>query len=158
VSRVSAEKGATKRDRWLTDEEETRLLAVCSSWLSELVVFALHSGMRLGEILALTWAGVDLFRKTVTVFRSKNGERRTVPANGTVMALFKEKTKVRTFKTELVFPSRTGTPLDPNHLRRALRIALKRLVFKMFISTTSDTRLPRGWCNPGWICTRCNDC
>ena len=126
VSRVSAEKGANKRDRWLTDEEEMRLLAVCPSWLSDLVVFALHSGMRLGEILALTWAGVDLFRKTVTVFRSKNGERRTVPANQTVMALFKERTKVRTFKTELVFPSRTGTPLDPNHLRRALRTATTR--------------------------------
>ena len=28
VSRVSAEKGANKRDRWLTDEEEMRLLAV----------------------------------------------------------------------------------------------------------------------------------
>ena len=49
--------------------------------------------MRLGEILALTWAGVDLFRKTVTVFRSKNGERRTVPVNQTVMALFKDRTK-----------------------------------------------------------------
>jgi integrase len=92
----------SKRDRWLTDEEETRLLAVCSFWLRDLVVFALHSGMRLGEILALTWAGVDLFRKTVTVFRFKNGERRTVPVNQTVMALFKEKPTVRTLKTELV--------------------------------------------------------
>jgi site-specific recombinase XerD len=79
VSRVSLEKGASKRDRWLTEEEETRLLAACPPWLRELVLFALHSGMRLGEILALTWTGVDLFRKTVTVFRSKNGERRTVP-------------------------------------------------------------------------------
>jgi len=91
VSRVSAEKGANKRDRWLTDEEETRLLSVCPSWLRDLVVFALHSGMRLGEILALTWSGVDLFRRTVTVFRSKNGERRTVPLNQTVMALLTEK-------------------------------------------------------------------
>jgi len=126
VSRVSAEKGANKRDRWLTDDEETRLLAICPSWVRELVVFALHSGMRLGEILALTWTGVDLFRRTVTVFRSKNGERRIVPINQSVMALLKEKAKVRLLKTELVFPSRTGTPLDPNHLRRALRIAITR--------------------------------
>jgi integrase len=58
--------------------------------------------MRLGEILALTWAGVDLFRRTVTVFRSKNGERRTVPVNNTLIALLKEKAQVRRLKTELV--------------------------------------------------------
>jgi len=126
VCRVSAEKGAIKRDRWLTEDEERQLLSVSPSWLCEIVMFALHSGMRLGEILALTWAGVDLFRRTVTVFHSKNGEQRTVPANQTVIALLKEKAKVRLLKTELVFPSRTGTPLDPNHLRRALRIALTR--------------------------------
>jgi integrase len=81
VIRVSAEKGANKRDRWLTEDEEMQLLPVCPSLLREVLVFALHSGMRLGEILALTWTGVDLFRKTVTVFHSKNGERRAVPMN-----------------------------------------------------------------------------
>src|SRR5262249_35051665 len=110
----------------LTEEEETRLLAVCPSWLRELLLFALHSGMRLGEILALTWIGVDLFRKTVTVFRSKNGERRTVPVNQTVMTVLKEKGKVRRVNTELVFPSRTGTRIDANHLRRAFRAATTR--------------------------------
>ena len=126
VSRVSMEKGANKRDRWLTEDEEARLLAACPSWLRELVVFALHSGMRLGEILALTWTGVDLFRKTVTVFRSKNGERRTVPLNQTVMTLLTDKAKVRHLKTTLVFPSRAGTGIDPNHLRRALRPAMAK--------------------------------
>ena len=100
------------------------MLTVCPSWLRELVVFALHSGMRLGEILSLTWSAVDLFRRTVTVFRSKNGERRTVPLNQTVMALLTEKAKVRHLKSTLVFPSHAGTPLDPNHLRRALRPAM----------------------------------
>jgi len=126
VSRVSLEKGANKRDRWLTEGEEARLLTVCPSWLRELVVFALHSGMRLGEILSLTWNAVDLFRRTATVFRSKNGERRTVPLNHTVMALLTEKAKVRHLKTSLVFPSQAGTPLDPNHLRRALRPAMAK--------------------------------
>ena len=42
--------------------------------------FAVHTGMRRGEILALTWAGVDFTRRTVTVFKSKNGERRTIPS------------------------------------------------------------------------------
>ena len=126
VSRVSLEKGVTKRDRWLMEDEEARLLDACPSWLRELVVFALHSGMRLGEILSLTWTGVDLFRRTATVFESKNGERRTVPLNHTVMALLTEKAKVRHIKTALVFPSLAGTRLDPNHLRRALRPAMAK--------------------------------
>jgi integrase len=64
VSRVSLEKGANKRDRWLIEDEEARLLSACPSWLRDLVVFALHTGMRLGEILSLTWRAVDLFRRT----------------------------------------------------------------------------------------------
>jgi len=37
---VSAEKGAIKRDRWLTEDEEKRLLNVSPSWLRELVVLS----------------------------------------------------------------------------------------------------------------------
>jgi site-specific recombinase XerD len=68
VCRVSMEKENNTRDRWLAREEEQRLLAAATPWLRELVIFAIHTGMRMGEILALTWAGVDLFRRTVTIF------------------------------------------------------------------------------------------
>lgn len=132
VSRVSLEKGVTKRDRWLTEEEEIRLLAACPFWLRDLVIFALHTGMRLGEVLALTWNGVDLARSTVIVFRSKNGERRTIPLNQTVMALLKEKSRVQHINTVLVFPSKTGTLLDANHLRRAFRVAISRAELQDF--------------------------
>ena len=79
------------RDRWLTLEEEHRLLQAVLPWLRELLVFAIHTGMRMGEIVSLTWAGVVLSRRNVTVFRSKNGERRTIPANHTVLGLLGEK-------------------------------------------------------------------
>ena len=61
--------------------------------------------MRMGEILALTWAGVDLFRRTVTVFQSKNGERRTIPVNTTVLNLLKQKYAARPRTTDVVFHS-----------------------------------------------------
>src|SRR4030042_5728420 len=48
VERVSMEEENNKRDRWLTTEEEERLLKVCPSWLRGLVIFALNTGMRLG--------------------------------------------------------------------------------------------------------------
>jgi integrase len=125
VRRVSMEQEHNKRDRWLTDQEESQLLEACPLWLREIVTFALHTGMRMGEILSLTWEGVDLFRKTVTVFRSKNGERRTLPINQTVLDLLKNKAKVRPLKTNLVFCSQALTPREGSHLRRAFRAALR---------------------------------
>ena len=124
VCRVSMEKENNARDRWLTVDEEQRLLAAAPPWLRELMVFAIYTGMRMGEILALTWAGVDLFRRTVTVFRSKNGERRTIPVNTTVLDLVKRKYAARPKTTDLVFHSESCTALDGSNIRRALTTAL----------------------------------
>ncbi|MFQ5580850.1 MAG: site-specific integrase [Nitrospiria bacterium] len=62
------EKENIKRDRWLSFEEEEQLLKACPSWLEKILVFALNTGMRRGEILrrvflsALTKAGIEDFR------------------------------------------------------------------------------------------------
>lgn len=132
VSRVSMEKENNKRDRWLTEEEESRLLGSCRPWLRDLVLFALHTGMRMGEILELTWRGVDFTRRTVTVFRSKNGERRTIPVNETVLQVLKEKSKVRSLNSDRVFCSKIFTPLESGHLRRAFRLALSKAKIEEF--------------------------
>jgi integrase len=148
VSRVSLEKENNQRDRWLTHEEEERLLAACLPWVKQIVVFALNTGMRMGEILALTWAGADLFRRTVTVFRSKNGERRTIPVNHTVLELLKEKARGRSLDQDLVFCSQAGTMVDHNNLRRAFRAAMGKAKIADFhfhdLRHTFATRLTQG--------------
>jgi integrase len=126
VTRISLEKLNNKRDRWLTFEEEERLLQVCPVWLRNLALFGLNTGMRLGEILSLTWKGGDLFRKTATVFRSKNNEKRTIPLNEAAFELLKAKREVRSIKTDLVFHTKTHTAIDECNVGRAFRIALKR--------------------------------
>lgn len=108
VSKVSMEKEDNKRDRWLTDDEEKRLLDTCSPWLRELTTFALHTGMRLEEILSLCWPEIDLFRRVLVVLKSKNKEKRTIPINQTVIDMLKAKMRVRSIKTDLVF-------YTPNH-------------------------------------------
>lgn len=57
MCRISMEKEHNARDRWLTVDEEQRLLDSSIPWFGELVVFAINTGMRRGEILALTWTG-----------------------------------------------------------------------------------------------------
>lgn len=126
VLRVSMEPERNQRDRWLTDEEESRLLRACAPWLRDLVLVALNTGMRMGELLELTWRGVDFGRRTVTVFRSKNGERRTIPVNHSVLVVLREQAKVRCLQTDRVFPSKAGTPLEGGHVRRAFRLALTK--------------------------------
>jgi len=125
VCRVSMERENNTRDRWLTVEEEQRLLPATAPWLREVIVFAVNTGMRMGEILALTWAGVDLFRRTVTVFRSKNGERRTIPINSIVLDLLKHKYAARSRMTDVLFHSQAGTSLDGSNIRRGLNAALR---------------------------------
>jgi integrase len=87
VSRLSFSVGnRNARDRWLTPEEEEKLLnsATNPKWLRSLIVFALHTGMRRGEILNLMWKDVDFKRKTVTVVRSKNNVKRVIPMSKTL--------------------------------------------------------------------------
>jgi integrase len=86
----------------------------------------MNTRMRLGEIISITLKGVDLFRKTATVFKSKNNERRTIPLNQRVFELLKAKTKVRSMKTDLVFHSQNHTPLDKGNIRRAFCATLKK--------------------------------
>ena len=120
------EQERNRRDRWLSTGEEERLLQAARPWLKDIVLFALHTGMRMGEIRELTWNGVDLFREMVTVFRSKSGERRTIPINSVVLDVLKRKAEVvRSIKSDYVFPSDTNTLLDDSHLRRAFRGAMK---------------------------------
>ena len=58
------------RERTLSDEEEVRLLAVCYGRLAHLrpiIITAVDSGLRRGEMFKLTWADVDFVSKTITL-------------------------------------------------------------------------------------------
>lgn len=92
VSRLSFSVGnRNARDRWLTLEEEKMLLekATNPDWLRSLLMVALHTGMRRGEILDLRWQNVDLLKRLIRVVKSKNGEKRTIPMSNTLVDLFK---------------------------------------------------------------------
>jgi integrase len=69
------------RTRYLSGEEAAALVAACSDELRPLVVAALHTGMRYGELVALDWDAVDLARRLITVLDSKNHDSRIVPVN-----------------------------------------------------------------------------
>jgi integrase len=73
-----------KRERILTREEEERLLEACSDarrrHLRPILVCALDTGMRQGEILSLRWRDVDLDKGVfvVAAFNTKTMRSRTI--------------------------------------------------------------------------------
>ncbi len=73
--------------RWLTPQEEERILGYCPAWLKPIVLCALNTGMRQGEVLHLKWADVDFEQKIVRVARSKNHRTRYIPMNRALVAL-----------------------------------------------------------------------
>jgi integrase len=71
-----------KRVRYLSEEERTSLLRVCknSDWdrLHLLILMALMTGARQGELLNLRWEEIDFVARTAYLERTKNGERRVI--------------------------------------------------------------------------------
>jgi integrase len=80
-----------ERDRVLSPEEFTRLLAYCPEHLKPIVKLAYHTAMRQGEILGLTWGHVDLKEGFIRLDpkHTKTNDRRLVPLNGELMEMFK---------------------------------------------------------------------
>ena len=69
------------RDRRLNPGEETALLDACEKYggdLPHVVLLALETAMRRGEIAGMTWDDVDLKKRTVTLPETKTGEVRIV--------------------------------------------------------------------------------
>ena len=69
------------RERILSPSEEVELLTKCAPHLRSIVLTALHSGMRRGEILGLRWYQVDLVKRLIRVEKTKSGKNRIVPIN-----------------------------------------------------------------------------
>jgi len=79
--------GVPRRDeRVLSEEEEAKLLTACtgvrSRLLRPLVVLALNTGMRRGELLGLEWSRSDLNQRTIRIINAKSSDgNRVIPMN-----------------------------------------------------------------------------
>ncbi len=82
MRRVHKLREAPARERYLTDDEQKRLFAVLvgrRAHIPPIVVVALQTGMRQGEILGLKWEHVDFDQKTIYVAHTKPGRPRRIP-------------------------------------------------------------------------------
>jgi integrase len=71
--------GNNRRLRYLSKDECRALLEYCNGHIRSIVIFALNTGCRRGEILSLKWDNVDLKHGFIRLDMTKNGERRDIP-------------------------------------------------------------------------------
>jgi integrase len=112
-----------RRLRFLSIEECQRLIECCHKDLKPIIVVALNTGMRRGEIFNLKLEQVDLRHGFILLDTSKNGERREIPINTTLEYLFKEM-QPRSVESEYVFTGKTGKPLTD--IKKGFHTALRR--------------------------------
>jgi len=136
------------------EEAEALLHAVEPEWLP-MILTALHSGLRLGELLGLRWSDVDLEAKRIFVCRAavrgiigtpKSGKSREVPL--TVQARDALRAH-RHLKGELVFCDERGGLLTKGQCRwpvwRACDEAqIRRIGWHVFRHTTASHLVMRG--------------
>jgi integrase len=97
---LKREKHARRDRRFAPDElgkdgkvrvpgEERRLLAAANPWLQRLIIAALETGCRRGELLSLQWQDVSLTRNELTIRaeKAKDGDRRTLPISARLKAV-----------------------------------------------------------------------
>lgn len=109
VSRVTKKQEPRGVVRYLSDDERAALLEACRKSeykpLYLLVLFAMTTGMRRGELFGLRWQDIDLERRTAILQDTKNGDRRSVPIVPEVAELLQEHGKVRKLGNDQVFVS-----------------------------------------------------
>jgi integrase len=128
VMKISKPKISNSRTRFLNDDEKERLLSVCreseSKGLYPIVILALSSGMRRGEIMNLKWRDIDLARGSILLQTTKNGEQRFIPLVETALDLLRSKYTNHAVDS-LVFPS-PNSPSKPIDIRSAWETAMSK--------------------------------
>lgn len=92
VRRVERFQAKGAREVYLTAAESVGLVASCSPALRPLVLTAVSTGMRRGELLALRWRSVDLDRREIRVEAEteKAGRGRVVPMTAALREALKD--------------------------------------------------------------------
>ena len=83
VNLIRKPQAGKARDKVLDDTQRNALIYACSQcknpWVKPVVIFALETAARRGEILGLLWKDVDLKRRLAKLQETKSGTPRAVP-------------------------------------------------------------------------------
>ena len=83
-------------------------------YLKPLVLLAINTGMRRGELFHLCWENISLSKALLTIegLHAKSGKTRHIPLNSEAQAVLRAWKGDRANPSGLVFPGQDGNPLD----------------------------------------------
>jgi integrase len=108
------------RLRYLTEVEENRLLRNCIGHIKPIVITALNTGMRKGEILTLKWGNIR--NGFIYLHKTKTGEARQVPINETLASLLRS--LPRHIASDYVFCNKEGKAYAD--VKKSFKTAVKK--------------------------------
>ncbi len=143
----------TDREMKFLDENQVNVLLRTAIEIDDrlypLYYLAIHTGLRLSELMGVKWADLDFERRTLQVNRqvlhvkggsflftdpkSASGRRSIILGQKALRVLKAHREEVRAMQVhageswadlDLVFPSRVGTPLTASNIRRDFRMLL----------------------------------
>ena len=121
-------KEAPGRDRVLKIEEAQVLIQNCKksrcTYLYAIVLMAITTGMRQGEILGLKWTDIDFTNNLIQIRDSKNGRPRAVAMTEALKEAIMWVSLSKDDKKELVFASRTA--FGKIDIKKPFKLALEQ--------------------------------
>ena len=114
--------------RFLEKDEIIKLITNGPEPLKSIIIVALNTGMRRGEIMGLKWRDIDFRRGVIHLFNTKNGEKREVPMNEEVKNALIGIRKHP--KSEYIFTKNDGRPYGD--FKKSFFTALKKSDIKEF--------------------------
>ena len=120
-----------QRVRYLKEKEAQVLIEASPEPLKSIIIIALYTGMRRGEILNLKWRDIDIKERNITIWDTKNKEKRVVPMNSMVWETFLNINKSP--DSDFVFTRHNGqSRLTDDYISHLFQKIVKKIGFKNF--------------------------
>lgn len=155
VLKVEKLKVANKLERHMTQEEQERFIKFCNhdySYMNvqkselekitrrfqsisydhvrDIALISLNTGMRLGEVLNLTWDCVNLSANILCALNTKNGLKNDIPINKTVKNILENRYKIKENNVYVFTNPETG--IRYGNIRKAFTTVCKMADVKNF--------------------------
>jgi integrase len=157
--------------QFLNPGEVRRLLDAADEYYRPLLMCAVHTGMRMGELFGLRWSDIDWVGRTIHVRyalydgeliepKTRNARRKIPMTHSLARALADHATRCPPSVMNLVFCQPTGAPIDESNFRNRVyyatldRAGIRRIRFhdlrhtavSLFIAAGADLMLVKSIC------------
>ncbi|HOK56911.1 MAG TPA: tyrosine-type recombinase/integrase [bacterium] len=130
IPKIKLFKENNQRVRYLTDDEEEKLLKIAPEPLKSIIIVGLNTGMRQGEILNLRWKDIDLKEGIIIIGDSKSKEKRIIPMNETLKNIFINLLTIG--GKEYIFENRNGERYSGSYITHWFERIVKQASIKDF--------------------------